>query len=121
MIMPGPARGHIDLERDAAAQTLAGRDSGGLRSFRHLRIPVLTSEARSYSSPFCGEGRPQRSGGRVGGDCEPSFAQRKRSNPWLGIARSKMDCFVASPSHDGEKPATTTASSPGVAQLDTSW
>src|SRR4051812_33755603 len=42
MIMPGPARGHIDLERDAAAQTLAGRDSGRFRSFRHLRIPVLS-------------------------------------------------------------------------------
>src|SRR5436190_17952338 len=40
MIMPSPARGHIDLERDAAAQTLAGRDSDRLCSFRHLRIPV---------------------------------------------------------------------------------
>jgi hypothetical protein len=30
--------------------------------------------------------------------CNPSHrrhCERKRSNPWLGIARSKMDCFVA--------------------------
>src|SRR2546423_2334374 len=42
MIVPGPARGPTDLERNAAAQTLPGRNSGRFRSFRHLRIPVLS-------------------------------------------------------------------------------
>src|SRR2546423_8696581 len=42
MIVPGPARGPTDLERNAGAQTLPGRNSGRFRSFRHLRIPVLS-------------------------------------------------------------------------------
>src|SRR6185312_4603983 len=36
MIMPGPARWHVDLEGDLAAQALAGCDSGGYCWFGHL-------------------------------------------------------------------------------------
>src|SRR5258708_34335313 len=43
MIMPGPARGRVDLERDFSAQALTGGDSGCCRCFCHLRFPCPSS------------------------------------------------------------------------------
>src|SRR6266436_7996013 len=43
MIMPGPARGHIDLETDFSAQALTGGGPDCCRCFRHLRFPSVSS------------------------------------------------------------------------------
>src|SRR6266700_5124621 len=43
MIMPGPARRHIDFEGDLAAQALALCNPHGCRCFCHLRLPCLSS------------------------------------------------------------------------------
>src|SRR5205823_9787087 len=40
MIMPGPARRHVDFEADLAAQALAFCDPRGCRCFCHLRLPA---------------------------------------------------------------------------------
>src|ERR1700759_4807986 len=52
MIVPGPARGHIDLECDLAAQALAGCNAGGDGWFGHcpssssLRGATATQQSR---------------------------------------------------------------------------
>src|SRR4029453_14125134 len=43
MIMPGPARGHIDLETDFSAQALTGGDTNCSRFLRHLDFPCSSS------------------------------------------------------------------------------
>src|SRR5258708_39003109 len=43
MIMPGPARGHIDLERNFSAQALTGGGTPCWGCFRHLHFPHLSS------------------------------------------------------------------------------
>src|SRR5260370_7742334 len=43
MIMPGPARGHIDLERDFSAQALTGGGTPCWGCFCHLRFPCPSS------------------------------------------------------------------------------
>src|SRR5438034_4438842 len=54
MIVPGPARGHIDLETDFSAQALAGGDTPCCRCFCHLRFPSPPSlrGAKRRSNPF---------------------------------------------------------------------
>jgi hypothetical protein len=57
MIMPRPARRHIDLEGDAAAQALAGGDAGGT-GFGHGKLsPHRHCEERKRRS------NPESSGG----------------------------------------------------------
>src|SRR6266403_8286 len=43
MIMPGPARGRVDLETDFSAQALTGGCSNCSRFLRHLHFPHLSS------------------------------------------------------------------------------
>src|SRR5258707_13894523 len=43
MIMPGPARGHIDLERDFSAQAFIGGGTPCWGCFCHLRFPCPSS------------------------------------------------------------------------------
>src|SRR6266699_1651586 len=43
MIMPGPARGHIDLETDFSAQALTGGNTRCCRCFCHLPFPCSSS------------------------------------------------------------------------------
>src|SRR5258707_7994369 len=43
MIMPGPARGRVDLERGFSAQALSCGGPGRCRCFRHLHFPHLSS------------------------------------------------------------------------------
>src|ERR1700686_2341963 len=43
MIVPGPARRHIDLEADFPAQALAGGDPRCRSCFCHLRFPFSSS------------------------------------------------------------------------------
>src|SRR5258708_38368402 len=50
MIMPGPARGHIDLERDFSAQALTGGGTPCWGCFCHLRFPSVSSFARSKAT-----------------------------------------------------------------------
>src|SRR5260370_27278763 len=53
MIMPGPARGHIDLERDFSAQALTGGGTPCWGCFCHLRFPSVSSlrGAKRRSNP----------------------------------------------------------------------
>src|SRR5258707_13721987 len=53
MIMPGPARGHIDLERDFSAQALTGGGTPCWGCFWHLRFPSVSSflGAKRRSNP----------------------------------------------------------------------
>src|SRR3982751_2901998 len=50
----------------------------------HGRLPCLVESTSPVWHTDAVGGRP------------PRHCERKRSNPWLGIAKSKMDCFVAS-------------------------
>src|SRR5215472_5048433 len=52
MIVPGPARRHVDLEGDLAAQALAGCDSGGDSWFGHAGSPCNSSLRAKRSNPF---------------------------------------------------------------------
>src|SRR6266581_1147430 len=51
MIMPGPARRHIDFEGDLAAQALALCNPRCCRCFCHLRLPCLSSLRAQPRSP----------------------------------------------------------------------
>src|SRR5216684_2190030 len=54
MIMPGPARGRVDLETDFSAQALAGGGTPWFRCFCHLRFPSPPSlrGAKRRSNPY---------------------------------------------------------------------
>src|SRR5947208_11477881 len=56
----------------------------------HGRLPCLEESTSPVWHTDAVGGRP------------PHHCERKRSNPWLGIARSKMDCFVASAPRNDE-------------------
>src|SRR5438270_13104240 len=65
----------------------------GVRDFERYLSFLLQRGAAEYGSRIA-----LRLSGTTAGWLHPfrRHCERKRSNPWLGIARSKMDCFVAS-------------------------
>src|SRR5258708_22870820 len=82
MIMPGPARGHIDLERDFSAQALTGGGTPCWGCFCHLRFPCPSSlrGAKRRSNPY-------------------SVIPGWRVSTRPGISRFRVRCF-ASPRND---------------------
>src|SRR5262249_19150529 len=74
MIVPGPARRHVDLKCDLAAQALAGCDAGRDGWFGQVLTPTLVAR---MSAATCGD------------RCRPRMSLRSSGLRWLMPAPSR--------------------------------